>query len=80
MSESAFRRWIAATPEQRQAWTEQAKQPAAKRKPLTLDALIKRMNWSYEYAEHLVQPYCECYDGTDGWEYCRYAYDEGVTP
>lgn len=32
-----------------------------------------------EYAEHLVQPYCYCEDGMDGWDYCQHARDEGLT-
>lgn len=53
---------------------------AAPQVPLTLDALINKMGWTRGYAEHLVQPYCECWDGMDGWEYCQHARDLGLTP
>lgn len=46
--------------------------------PLTLDALLDKMGWSNEYAEHLVQPYCECEDGVEGWERCPHAQDLGL--
>lgn len=82
----AYSRWSDATPEQRAQWAEEQKQARAEeratseRKPLNLDALIDKMGWTREYAEHLVQPYCYCESGRDGWEYCSYAYDEGLTP
>jgi hypothetical protein len=47
--------------------------------PLALDALVERRGWSREYATHLVQPYCRCYEGSDGWEVCEHAYDLEVT-
>lgn len=66
---------------------------AAPRVPLTLDALIdaigKRVDdgcgWDLlkrqQYAEHLVQPWCVCEpergDGSEGWELCPHAKDEG---
>jgi hypothetical protein len=84
--QTSLRRWMDATPEEREAWAEQSrreraeKRAAVVRRELTVDALIDKMMWSREYAEHLVQPYCECYDGMDGWEYCEHARDEGVTP
>lgn len=49
--------------------------------PLTLETLLARMElwgWSHEYVEHLVQPYCECEDGRDGWEHCEHARDLGL--
>lgn len=81
---SAILRWTESTPEERaQRYAEIRQQrvderAAAERKPLTVEALLDKMGWSREYAEHLVQPYCECYDGMDGWEYCSHAYDEGL--
>jgi hypothetical protein len=80
-------RWMNATPEERAGWAAKAKQRRAEERaaaipvPLTLEALLARMErlgWSREYAEHLVQPYCECYDGRDGWEYCEHARDLGM--
>lgn len=47
---------------------------------LTLDAVIDKLGWSREYAEHFVQPYCTCDDTYDGWIYCEHARDEGVHP
>lgn len=47
---------------------------------VTVESLVERMGWSSEYARHLVQPYCRCYeDGTYGWTVCEHAYDLGVT-
>lgn len=71
------------TPEQRAAWAEEARseraaERAQERKPLTLEAVLDKLGWSREYAEHYVQPYCECYDGRDGWEYCAHARDEAL--
>jgi hypothetical protein len=68
---------------------------SAPRAPLTLDALInaigKRVDDGYgwdplkrwQYAEHLVQPWCTCEvdggwrDDAGGWELCPHAKDEG---
>lgn len=47
---------------------------------LTLDAVLEKLGWSREYAEHFVQPYCDCSDSHDGWIYCSHAYDEGMHP
>jgi ferric-dicitrate binding protein FerR (iron transport regulator) len=83
---AAFQRWRDATPEERAEWARQADQRAAEERataetvPLTLGALlarVERWGWSREYMEHLVQPYCDCEDGRDGWEYCRHARDLG---
>lgn len=48
--------------------------------PLALPALLSKMNWTAEYAEHLVQPYCECGYDIDGWSYCQHAQDFGLAP
>ncbi len=86
---AAFNRWMSATPAERVAWAREADQrrvaerEAATRVPLTLDAVLARMDrwgWTREYMEHLVQPYCECEDGRDGWEYCQHARDLGLVP
>lgn len=83
---AAFNRWTNGTPEDRARWTEEARQrraavrAAAERTPLTLDALLENLGFSRGYAEHLVQPYCLCEDGSDGWEYCEHARDEGLAP
>lgn len=80
----AFRRWISATPEERAQWMrEAAERRAAERATatpvaLTLDALLDKLGFSREYAEHLVQPYCDCGDGSDGWDYCMHARDLGL--
>ena len=79
----SIRRWMDATPQERAAWAAEAEQArvreraAADHVPLTLDALLDKMGWSEEYAEHLVQPYCECGDGMDGWDRCQHARDLG---
>lgn len=86
-------RALNATPEQRAEWAgerehreaEAAAERAAQRAaivptPLTVEALLAKMGWSREYAEHLVQPYCECGDDIDGWSYCQHAWDLGFAP
>jgi acyl-CoA reductase-like NAD-dependent aldehyde dehydrogenase len=79
-----LKRWTDATPEQRDEWNRQAvQQRAAERAattavPLTLDGLLDKLGFTHEYAQHLVQPYCECADGYDGWETCQHAYDLGL--
>lgn len=45
--------------------------------PLTLDGLLAKLAFSREYAEHLMQPYCRCECGHDGWHYCEHAEDLG---
>ena len=80
------RRWMHATPAERAAWRAEAaaeraaERDAANRVPLTVDALADRMGWSREYAEHLVQPYCECEEESygGGWSYCQHARDLGL--
>jgi hypothetical protein len=44
----------------------------------TAAALGEKFRWSPEAVRHLVQPYCRCDIGHDGWEWCRHAYDEGL--
>lgn len=81
---NAFRRWMDATPQERAVWAAEAEQArvreraAAEHVPLTLEALLDKMGWSREYAEHLVQPYCECGDSNDGWDRCQHARDLGL--
>lgn len=83
---NAYQRWMAATPEQREQWAREAAERRATERAssapvaLTLDALLDKLNFSREYAEHLVQPYCTCWDGPDGWDYCEHAQDLGLVP
>lgn len=90
---AAMERMLNATPEQRAEWrrqaelheAEEARQRAEERAavvpaPLSMGALLAKMGWSREYAEHLVQPYCECRDDIDGWSYCQHAEDLGFAP
>ncbi|PRX23681.1 hypothetical protein [Actinoplanes italicus] len=80
----AFERWQARwTPE---AMSARAAEERAERgqvreasplAELTLDALWEKLGFSREYAEHLVQPYCSCECGHDGWQYCQHANDLG---
>lgn len=89
----SMHRALNATPEQRAQWAaESAEREAEARRmraeeraardpvPPTLDALLDRMGWSREYAEHLVQPYCDCGEDIDGWSYCEHARDLGLAP
>lgn len=82
----SFSRWMNATPQERAAWATEAEQRRAEERaaaepvPLTLDALLDKMGWPRAYAEHLVQPYCECGDDIDGWSYCEHARDLGLAP
>lgn len=76
--------WMNATPEERAAWAAEAvvaraaERAAAVPVPLTLGALLDKLGFDRVYAEHLVQPYCECRDGRDGWDYCQHAQDLGL--
>lgn len=82
--QAGIARWMATSPEEREAWAEEARQERIRKRaqaelrPVTLEAVLDKLGWSPEYAEHYVQPYCECGDGRDGWEYCEHARDEGV--
>lgn len=82
-----------ATSEERVRWVEEGRLREAERAreraeqraattttPLTVDGLLTKMDWSREYAEHLVQPYCECGNDMDGWSYCQHAKDLGLAP
>lgn len=51
-----------------------AERDAAPVAELTLDSLLGRLGFSHAYAQHLVQPYCDC-GGLDGWERCQHARD-----
>jgi hypothetical protein len=81
---AGWERMVSATPEQRAQWAAEQKRDrtneraAAERKPLTLDALLDKLGFTREYAEHLVQPYCDCGDTADGWDYCQHVRDEGL--
>lgn len=81
---NAVTRWMNATPQERASWAAKAKQrrteerAASAHVPLTPEALLEKMGWSRAYAEHLVQPYCDCFAGRDGWEYCEHARDLGM--
>jgi hypothetical protein len=57
-----------------------AERAAATPVPLTVDALLDKLRWSREYAEHVVQPYCDCWESYHGWEMCTHADDLGVRP
>lgn len=47
--------------------------------PLTLDALLSRLNIGPRFAAHLVQLYCACYEsGECGWVRCAHAIDLGI--
>ncbi len=76
--------YLSATDEERAAWAEEARlkraavRAEAERVELTLDALLDKLGFSREYAEHLVQPYCDCGDSADGWDSCAHARDEEV--
>lgn len=48
---------------------------AVARTELTLDAVLEKLGWSREYAEHFVQPYCICGYTRDGWEHCNHSID-----
>lgn len=82
---AGFDRWFNSTPEERAEWKRQAderrvqERAVAETVPLTMDNLLSKLGFTEEYARHLVQPYCECYDGMDGWEYCEHARDLGLT-
>lgn len=49
--------------------------------PLTVDALLERLQLSREVAEHIVQSYCECGCWSDidgGWWMCPHGVDLGL--
>jgi hypothetical protein len=77
--------WMAMTPEERQQAMWEAEQgraverAGAEHRSLTLDGLLDKLGWTSAYAEHLVQPYCDCGEGMDGWDYCIHARDLGLT-
>lgn len=83
---ASFQRFMNATPEQRAEWARDAQErrraerAAATLVPLTLDALLDKLGFDSAYAEHLVQSYCTCGDGRDGWDYCQHARDLGLVP
>jgi hypothetical protein len=77
----AFDSAMTATPEQRNEWAIRAKaerkaeREAAEHVTPSLAALAEKFGWSESYIEHLCQPYCGCYVGADGWEYCLHVDD-----
>lgn len=86
----AFSRWLALTPGQRAVRGAVARSAArvqrvlvrraAVPQALTLDVLLDRLDWAREYAEHLMQPYCECMPiGEDPYR-CEFAVDAGLYP
>lgn len=82
----AINRWMRATPVERAAWAREAERQRASVRAstpvvaLNLDTLIANLGWSREYAEHFVQPYCDCEeDRYGGWEYCQHARDLELT-
>ena len=81
----AWRTYWNATPQQREQWAREAAErrefdrASTPLTPLSLDALLTKLGWSREYAHHLVQSYCTCSDGYDGWDYCQHAQDLGWT-
>lgn len=83
---SAVQEYQQATPQQREEWRREAAAARAEqravtvRKAVTAHRLLDKLGWTPEYAAHFVQPYCECENTRDGWEYCEHARDEGVTP
>lgn len=83
---AAWDRYMNATDAEREQWAREAaerraaERTSAHRMPLDLDALLDKLDWSPEYATHLVQPYCTCGDSSDGWDYCQHARDEGLIP
>lgn len=82
---AAFQRFFNATPDERARWLAEAADVRARERgeaavvALTLNALLDKLGFSVEYAAHLVQPYCECRDTADGWDYCEHARDLGLT-
>ena len=77
-------KYMAATPEQRAAWAAEAsaqrlaERSSASLATLTLEALIEALGISRGMAEHLVQTYCQCHIGADGWDHCAHARDLGI--
>jgi hypothetical protein len=82
-------RWESLTPEQRRAESEAAAaagrahragiRAAIPAVPVTAETLAAKNDWSREYAEHYVQPYCECdYDSDGAWNVCEHARDLGL--
>lgn len=81
--EDALRLNATMTPEER---AENVRRRAAERAAVrssttvrfTAAAVEDRMGWKRGYLEHLAQPYCDCYDGYDGWDFCEHARDLGL--
>jgi hypothetical protein len=79
----AFERWKRDVPAREAARKEAAargraaERSSAEPVALTLDALLIKLSFSRDYAEHLMQPYCDCDHGWDGWDFCAHARDLG---
>lgn len=77
-------RWAEASPEQRAEWEREAAQAraaeraAAPRVEVSVERLADTLGFTVGQAEHLVQPWCECSVGADGWWHCQHWYDEGL--
>lgn len=85
-SEAGVGDWLALSDEERHARKLAAQmERAADREragdpvPLTLGRLLTKLGFTVAYAQHLVQPYCDCADTADGWSECAHARDLGLT-
>lgn len=80
-----FLDWQRATPQERAELIaearakRQAQRERAEPVELSVAALGDKFGWSEAFMRHLVQPYCYCDIGHDGWETCEHARDEGLT-
>lgn len=82
--EAALVRAARMTPEEREEnrrryAAERAIEREARSVPFHPDLVEDRMGWPRGYLAHLAQPYCDCGDTSDGWEYCEHARDLGLT-
>lgn len=73
-----------ATNTERALWRQQAAQlraierQQADERPVSVEALAEKFDWSPALLWHLVQPYCRCEMAEGGWVWCRHAADEGI--
>ncbi len=80
----AWMAWDAMSPAERQAALDEAAAARAHereqtpRVDLTVIALADALGLTPEQARHLVQSYCTCDVGPDGWERCQHWRDEGL--
>jgi hypothetical protein len=82
----AYNRMMRMTPEERETAAQQAMANRAATRDrvllprvLTMSGLLNKLGWSEEYAEHLMQDYCTCSWGSEGWDLCQHAYDLGLS-